>query len=601
MSWLHLEEEGDSRETQYGDLDLMLPRIHYWTDEIVQGESMPLYKSTDLLLRNKDFSSPDDVAELVISNQIKILPKASYLITTYRIIPVQLIESGQYFLLYSPDDWEGQLHDVKNHGWDLSNQFSHIIPGVGLEEFDLVVCTHSHFRDIRSFISDTQQASKYISAFNDGSERAISELVEWILAALRKKDASDFHVQPMVGFAYLKMRLHGLLQPVPGSVKKVSLEVGRKIAQVLAQNTGWGLKPGTTYGGSFRYVAPGKVWVWDEWSGKLIPTENRALQDTDYRLSIAPARGGSDYSTVVRLLRKSWTLKTLEALDYDDPEIFLRATKIGTGITIMSGPTGSGKSTTLYAMLSAANDPSLSVKTIEDPIEITLDGIVQTQVNEKTGYTMSSALREILRQDPDRIMVGEIRDSETAKLATDASNTGHAVITTLHANSAADCVRRLMRLGIDAVDIASTIKYLFAQRLVERLDESGSFVEQYDATEELTELFGQQIEWPVWLRRPLQGEGVVGRIPVYECIPMTANIIDAIETYGERISSTKIEDIALQEWLVPMEIYGLRKVLEWKTSLKSLTRYIDAWRMRRFRDIAIPLIQQMVAAQRLAA
>lgn len=184
----------------------------------------------------------------------------------------------------------------------------------------------------------------------------------------------------------------------------------------------------------------------------------------------------------------------MEALDYDDPEIFLRATKIGTGITIMSGPTGSGKSTTLYAMLSAANDPSLSVKTIEDPIEITLDGIVQTQVNQKTGYTMSSALREILRQDPDRIMVGEIRDSETAKLATDASNTGHAVITTLHANSAADCVRRLMRLGIDAVDIASTIKYLFAQRLVERLDESGSFVEQYDATEELTELFGQQIE-----------------------------------------------------------------------------------------------------------
>lgn len=600
MSWLHLEDEGQSNEMQYGDLDLMLHRIHHWADEIVQGESMPLYRSTDLLLRNKDFSSPDDIAQLVVDNWIRILLKASYLNSKYRVIPFQLTASGQYYLLYSPDDWEGQLHDVKKHGWDLSNEFGHIITDAGLEDFDLIVCTHSDYKDIFSFINNAQQASKYISAFNDGNERAISELVEWILAALRKKDASDFHVQPMVWFAYLKMRLHGLLQPVPGSVKKVSLEVGRKIAQVLAQNTGWGLKPGTTYGGSFRYVAREKVWVWDEWSGKLIATENRALQDTDYRLSIAPARGGSDYSTVVRLLRKSWTLKTLEDLDYDDPEIFLRATKIGTGITIMSGPTGSGKSTTLYAMLSAANDPSLSVKTIEDPIEITLDGIVQTQVNQKTGYTMSSALREILRQDPDRIMVGEIRDAETAKLATDASNTGHAVITTLHANSAADCIRRLMRLGIDAVDIASTIKYLFAQRLVERLDESGSFVEWYDGAEELTELFGQQIEWPVWLRRPLQGEGVVGRIPVYECIPMSAAIIDAIETYGERISSTKIEDIALQEWLVPMEIYGLRKVLEWRTSLKSLTRYIDAWRMRRFRDIAIPLIQELAAAQRPA-
>lgn len=136
------------------------------------------------------------------------------------------------------------------------------------------MCTHTHHKDISSFIQNPAAAKTYISAFDDQDDKAINNLVENILASLRKLGASDFHVKPMVSHAMLKMRLHGLLQPVPGSVKRVSLEVGRKIATVLAQNSGGGTKPGHMFDGSFRYVDPKLVTENHVGSGKILGTPN---------------------------------------------------------------------------------------------------------------------------------------------------------------------------------------------------------------------------------------------------------------------------------------------------------------------------------------
>lgn len=578
-----------SQEIPYGDLDLSLWKYYQGVDEVEQ-DWWWMFQGWDLLIRNQLFSGPDALAELVVKWELEFLKWGEQLMERFKIIPIRIAES--VFLLYSPDDGQGKLDSPAQFWWNLWTYFSQLYPDITLDSSNLIICTYTHHQEIYSFIRSPDTAKAYISAFDDKDDRAINGLVESILASLRRKGASDFHVKPMVENVLLKMRLHGLLQPIPGKIRRVSHEVGRKIAQVLAQNSWWGTKPGNVYDGSFRYMEKGLVDKADAGSGKILGTSNPALYRTDYRLSIVPT-GLTNFSSVVRLLNRTGTLKSLKDLDYDNPEILLRAARNRVGITIMSGPTWSGKSTTLYAMLVAGNDPTQNVVTVENPVEIKVDGVVQTEVNESTWYTTAVAMKSLLRQDPDKIMVWEVRDEDTAKLAIEASNTGHAVLTTLHANSAADCVRRLMRLDINEIELAGSIKYLFAQRLVEKLDDSPSFVESYDATQELTDMFGDGIEGSIWLRRPLQPEWVVGRIPVFECIEMTAKVRDLIETLGDRVSSTKIETAALEEWFIPMEIYGLRKVLQGKTSLQSLTRYIDEGRMRRFSKLAIPLINEI--------
>ena len=192
-------------------------------------------------------------------------------------------------------------------------------------------------------------------------------------------------------------------------------------------------------------------------------------QSIDVRVSTLPSSYGE--RVVLRLLDKDSAEIDLNYLGFSDyvNSKYQKALKSNEGIILVTGPTGSGKTTTLYAGLREINDNSQNILTVEDPIEYTLAGIGQTQVNSKAGYTFASGLRSILRQDPDIVMVGEIRDSETASIAIQASLTGHLVLSTIHTNSAIGAIARLRDMGVESYLLASSIKIVLAQRLVRRL------------------------------------------------------------------------------------------------------------------------------------
>lgn len=503
-----------SKEITYGDLAPHVEAYFFWNPEDVPWEpSEPLpgrFLDATLLLKNSQFSNPDDIAQLVIDGKIELMPGCETLIDKYRIVTVRLIETWEIFLLYTPDNGEWKLDIPSEFSWDFEDALRAIANhNTSLENTHLVMCTHNHFLDIKKLIGNADAAQNFLSVFKEIKDNEINKLVESTIASLRRLWASDFHVKPWLSSALLQMRLHGLLQPIPGDIKRVSLPVSHKIATVLAHHSGKQIVVGTPVDGNFRFVNPSTLQVDREWAGWLQPTQNPGLYETDHRVSLLPTHSGQ-FSSVVRLMKKPEWIISLGGLDYDNIEPFIEAGGIWSGLVIVSGPTWSGKSTTLAALFNEIKDSTKNTITVEDPIEMYQEWIMQIQVNKEKDLTMARILRSILRHDPDRIMVGETRDAETAALSIEAANTGHSVFTTLHANTAADCIRRLMKLGIDVIDISCSVKFLFAQRLVEKLSPRHDFVEFYDASEELSEIFSTPIDWPVYLRRSLSSEGIIG-------------------------------------------------------------------------------------------
>src|SRR5471030_3023879 len=213
-------------------------------------------------------------------------------------------------------------------------------------------------------------------------------------------------------------------------------------------------------------------------------------REIDLRIAISPVVWGEQ--VVIRLLDKSGTVLTLESLGFRGRAARLIAEGIHKphGMTLSTGPTGSGKSTTLYAIVQELKDVSINIVTLEDPVEYKMDGVNQIQVNADVGLTFATGLRSILRQDPDVIMVGEIRDKETAQLAVQAALTGHLVFSTLHTNSAAGILPRLLDMGIEPFLIASTVHTVIGQRLVRRVVPGG---ETYQSTRVETEAIHQAL------------------------------------------------------------------------------------------------------------
>lgn len=400
--------------------------------------------------------------------------------------------------------------------------------------------------------------------------RALSTILEYAV----KARASDIHIEPLEGALKIRCRVDGVLREI--------MQLPKSIEPALVSR--------------IKILSNLKI---DE---HRVPQDGQfaiavADKEVDLRIAISPVVWGEQ--VVIRLLDKSGSSFDLEEMGYAGRA--LRAIRKGVkrpnGMILTSGPTGSGKSTSLYALIKEIKDDSVNIVTLEDPVEYKMQGVNQIQVNADVGLTFGSGLRSILRQDPDVVMVGEIRDKETAELAVQAALTGHLVFSTLHTNSAAGVLPRLLDMGIEPFLIASTVNTIIGQRLVRRVSPkrdayNSTPIETQNLTTTIGHLLPKSKDQVAAIAQdlgykdlPLAGQtaytlvkgkdtpqtprGYAGRAGLYEVMDVSEEIQDLII---KRSTSAEIQRLAVTQGMVTMRQDGYLKALQGLTTLEEVNR-----------------------------
>jgi general secretion pathway protein E len=383
--------------------------------------------------------------------------------------------------------------------------------------------------------------------------RAVSDLLEKAVE-LR---ASDIHIEPFHTGLVVRMRIDGLLRPVTAPAGVLPQAVISRIKIIASLNIAERRLP---QDGAARLRA------------------GRA--DVDIRVAIMPTQHGE--SAVIRILPKDRGLLVVEKLGFsaNDDATLRRLLTLPHGMIVITGPTGSGKTTTLATILSILNEPVRKILTIEDPVEYEIPGVNQSQIKPAIGLTFAAALRSFVRQDPDVIMVGEVRDSETAHVAVHAALTGHLVLTTLHTETAAAAVPRLLDLGVEGYLLRSTLRAVIAQRLVRQLCErckSPKMLTEADlAADPRLRAFGFQagetMQQPCGCER-CGGMGYRGRLGVFEILELNNELRELI---GDKTDGLKIDEAAIRAGMVTMLDDGVAKCRAGLTSLAEIFRVTTA-------------------------
>jgi type IV pilus assembly protein PilB len=385
----------------------------------------------------------------------------------------------------------------------------------------------------------------------------VVRLVNTLLLDALAKRASDVHIETYEGGISVKYRIDGVLYPAMDTLDR-------------------------RHHGAF--ISRLKVMAELDIAEKRVPQDGRfklrlGARDIDFRISIIPSVYGED--VVIRILDKSSITQGLRGLRLDSlgmsGEIlkrFRRAVREPYGMVLITGPTGSGKTTTLYAAMSELDAGEEKIITIEDPVEYQLEGIVQIPVNEKKGLTFARGLRSILRHDPDKIMVGEIRDAETAQIALQSALTGHLVFTTVHANNAFDVIGRFSHMGVDVYSFVSALNCVMAQRLVRLICPRCKRETKADA--ELLELSGldpERYREHLWFEgagcENCNGTGYRGRAAITELLDLSPGIRQMIL---DRRPTADLEAAAKNEGMFTLRHSALAKALAGETTLKEINR-----------------------------
>lgn len=381
------------------------------------------------------------------------------------------------------------------------------------------------------------------------TEAPIIKLVNQILFQAVKKNASDIHIEPFEKEVRVRFRIDGVLHNIMTVPKRV---LGALVSRI-------------------------KIMSNLDIAEKRIPQDGRinirvADRAVDIRVSILPVAFGE--RIVMRLLYKERSFADLDTMGFSEHDFKLvkLAIEEPNGIIFVTGPTGSGKTTTLYSILATLNDPDTNIITVEDPVEYQLAGVGQVQVREKVGLTFAAALRSILRQDPDVVMIGEIRDQETAQIAIQAALTGHIVLSTLHTNDAPASITRLIDMGIEPFLISSSIIIVVAQRLVRRLCDKCK--EKYNPPQEMIKRLGISVEEAkkiTFYRAKGCDEcgqtGYRGRLAIFEVMQMT----DAIAKLTmERADTTQIKKQAIADGMILLVQDGVRRIKEGLTTIEEV-------------------------------
>jgi type IV pilus assembly protein PilB len=386
-----------------------------------------------------------------------------------------------------------------------------------------------------------------------GEESVVSKLLNLIITEAITKGAGDIYLEPQDHDLRVRFRIDGVCQEVMRSPKKLQT---RLISRVKISSGMDIAERRVPQDGRFGVVLDGKA--------------------VDFRVAVVPTVRGE--MSVMRLLRHDSIMMSLQDLGFLEKPLAALKEALGKpyGCILVTGPTGSGKSTTLYAAINETNAPGTNLITVEDPVEYRLEGLSQVQVHERAGLTFASALRSILRQDPDTVMIGEIRDVETATIAVEAALTGHLVLSTLHTNSAPSAMTRLTEMGVEPFLTASAVNCVVAQRLARRL--CGDCKEPYSPDEAAL----TRINFPFvpgklpTLYKPVgckkcNNIGYKGRMGVHEVLVMT----ETLERMTvEHAGADELERQAVKDGMVPLRQDGFAKCALGQTSVEEILRVI---------------------------
>lgn len=381
------------------------------------------------------------------------------------------------------------------------------------------------------------------------AEAPIIKLVNHILFQAAKKGASDIHIEPFEKELVVRYRIDGVMYNILNPPKRLQSALISRIKIMSNLNIA-----------EKRIPQDGRIDL--KIAGKAI----------DIRVSILPVAFGE--RVVMRLLDKTRSFAKISDMDFStrDYQLLEESIKRPNGILYVTGPTGSGKTTTLYSILSELNRPEVNIVTVEDPVEYQMAGVGQVQVREKIGLTFAAALRSILRQDPDIIMIGETRDAETAQIAIQSALTGHLVLSTLHTNSAPATITRLLDMGVEPYLIASSIHLAIAQRLVRKLCSACKKPTQPDqkliASIGLNSEEAQKIQFfaPVGCEI-CSSSGYKGRIAIFELMAMTPEIAQLTIARADTI---RLRKQAIADGMTLLVTDGLRKIKQGLTTIEEV-------------------------------
>jgi len=383
------------------------------------------------------------------------------------------------------------------------------------------------------------------------NDTPVVKFVNKILVDAINRGASDIHIEPYERAYRVRYRQDGVLQEVANPPLALAARIGARLKILARLDIA-----------ERRVPQDGRL--------KLRISKNRAI---DFRVSTLPTLWGE--KVVMRILDPASATLGVEKLGFeeDQKERFLEAIHRPYGMVLVTGPTGSGKTVTLYTALNILNKPETNISTAEDPVEINVTGINQVHINEKAGLTFASALRAFLRQDPDVIMVGEIRDLETAEIAIKAAQTGHMVLSTLHTNDAPATLTRLVNMGVPPFNIASAVNLIIAQRLARRLCTNCKQPLQIPEHALLKTGFKQEELSNLTIYGPtgcdMCNNGYKGRVGIYQVMPVSEEIGTIIMRGGNQ---NDIEQQAYKDGAGDLRQSGLRKVRDGVTSLEEVER-----------------------------
>lgn len=415
--------------------------------------------------------------------------------------------------------------------------------GTALQELTEATISGIATDETAELFGDSEEATE--------EDAPIIKLVSLIIIEAFRKRASDIHVEPMEKILRVRYRIDGVLQEVESPPKRLQSAILQRIK--IMSNMKIAEK---------RVCQDGRI---------QISVMGREL---DLRVSIVPTNHGE--SVVMRILDKDSLRLGLPELGFftDDQQTFRSMIELADGIVLVTGPTGSGKTTTLYSCLNEINTPDRKIITVEDPVEYQLSGINQVHVRADIGLTFSAALRSILRQAPNIIMIGEIRDMETAEIAVNASLTGHLVFSTLHTNDAPSAITRLIDIGVKPFLVASSLRGIMAQRLVRKICSkcSESYKPEEREMRQLGALAGQVEDVELSRGTGCQScayTGYSGRIGIFEIFQITEEVQHLIY---EQVNSSDLRNKARELGMRTLREDGLRKVIAGQTTLEEVFR-----------------------------